>query len=151
MASCQRSVENNFSVSSMSKKTFFVPGVCPCGSGQTFEACCAPYLSQKIWASTAEKLMRSRFSAYVLKNLDYLLATWASESSPGRLVLELDDGLKWIDLRVVDTYKGEEGDFHGSVTFVARFRRNGKAGKLCERSRFVKREGRWFYLEGDLI
>lgn len=89
--------------------------------------------------------MRSRYSAYCLGLIDYLLATWHPSTGPGELELS---PVKWIGLEVLraDT----EGDA-GLVEFVARFRVNGRAQRLHELSRFVKQAGRWYYIDGQQI
>ena len=89
--------------------------------------------------------MRSRYSAYVLGLLDYLLATWHPSTAPGDLEL---DSVKWLGLEV--KISEEHGDA-GVVEFVARYRdSSGKAERLHETSRFVREGGCWFYVDGDL-
>lgn len=124
-------------------KTLPTPA-CPCGSGKPFADCCEPYLRGNALPPTAEALMRSRYTAYTLVDEPYLLATWHASTRPGALNLADEAQPRWIGLEV----KGHklEGDTHASVDFVARYRINGKAHRLEELSRFVKEEGRWFYL-----
>lgn len=126
---------------------------CPCESGKTYGACCglwhAGVASQPPrYAPTPEALMRSRYSAYVLRLGDYLLATWYGETSPG----EIDfPPTKWLGLEV--KHSACTGDV-GVVEFIARYRDStGRAGRLHEVSRFV-REGagdaaRWLYIDGQ--
>ena len=91
--------------------------------------------------------MRSRYSAYVLGLPDYLLATWHPSSRPP--ALEADPpGLKWLGL---DVRRHEQtDDAHAVVEFVARNKLAGRAQRLHETSRFVREDGRWFYLDGEL-
>jgi SEC-C motif-containing protein len=130
-------------------------GPCPCGRPQPFDRCCGRYLADFAGtpAPDAESLMRSRYTAFVLSNRDYLLATWHPDKRPGEL--ELDPGTRWLGLevrkhRVIDASRAE-------VEFVARFRAtgssagSGRAGRVHERSRFVKENGRWFYLDGEML
>ena len=89
--------------------------------------------------------MRSRYSAFVLGDLPYLLATWHASTRPADLTL--DAAAKWLGLdvrscRVLDAE-------HAEVEFVARYRESGRAVRLHERSRFVRESGRWFYVDGD--
>jgi SEC-C motif domain protein len=91
--------------------------------------------------------MRSRYSAFVLGDVPYLLATWHSSQRPAELTLEA--GAKWLGLefkqhRLIDMDSAE-------VEFVARFRVGGKAVRQQERSRFVREDGRWFYVDGDVL
>lgn len=88
--------------------------------------------------------MRSRYSAYVLGLLDYLLATWHPSTAPGDLEL---DAVKWLGLEVKAA--AAQGDA-GVVEFVARYRdSNGRAQRLHEISRFVREHGQWFYVDGQ--
>ena len=88
--------------------------------------------------------MRSRYSAYGLGLLDYLLATWHASSSPGDLELP---PVKWLGLEV--RYAQAAGDA-GVVEFVARCKEGGRAQRLHETSRFVREDGRWYYIDGQM-
>jgi SEC-C motif-containing protein len=88
--------------------------------------------------------MRSRYSAYVLGLIDYLLATWHASTSPGELELS---PVKWLGLEV--RHAQSTGDA-GVVEFVARCRTAGGAERLHETSRFVRTEGRWYYIDGQM-
>ena len=123
---------------------------CPCGSDMDMMQCCGKYLSGDEIAPTAEALMRSRYSAYVTGNEDYLLATWHESTRPKTLGLEQDKLTKWVGLSIKVTQKGRQQDQEGVVEFVARYKVNGKAERLHESSRFVKEQGEWFYLDGVL-
>ena len=91
--------------------------------------------------------MRSRYSAYVLKLEDYLLATWHPDSRPSELHLAADDS-KWLGLEVKK--HAQQDDTHASVEFVARYRIAGRGHRLHEISRFVREDARWFYLDGKI-
>jgi SEC-C motif-containing protein len=88
--------------------------------------------------------MRSRYSAYVLGLIDYLLATWHPSTAPGELELP---PVKWLGLEVRHT---EAAGDAGVVEFVARCKSNGRAERMEETSRFVRQEGRWLYIDGDV-
>ena len=121
---------------------------CPCGSEQPYTACCQPWhngLAAGIHAASPEALMRSRYSAYVVGLIDYLLATWHPSTSPGELELS---PVKWIGLEV--RHAEASGDA-GVVEFVARCRVNGRAQRMHETSRFVRQEGRWYYIDGQVL
>ncbi len=89
--------------------------------------------------------MRSRYSAFVLGRIDYLLATWHSSQCPG--TLELEPQARWLGLEV-RRQRGIDAD-HAEVEFVARYRVAGRAVRLHECSRFVREAGRWYYVDGD--
>jgi SEC-C motif domain protein len=128
---------------------------CPCGKSSAskkplaFAACCGRYLQDfdNTPAPDAESLMRSRYSAFVLNRADYLLATWHASTRPADVAT--DDATKWLGLEVrrhtvIDAY-------HAQVEFVARYRLAGRGARIHELSRFVREEGRWYYLDGDLL
>ena len=109
--------------------------------------CCGRYVDHFMDAPApdAEHLMRSRYSAFVLARADYLLATWHSSTRPASL--DFDAGAKWLGLEVRE-HKTTGADT-AEVAFVARYRLDGCAVRLHERSRFVREGGRWFYVDGD--
>jgi SEC-C motif-containing protein len=117
------------------------------GSGKPYDACCGRLHSGAEIAATAEALMRSRYSAYVLKLDDYLLATWHPDTRPSELDLAADDS-KWLGLEVKK--HAVQDDTHATVEFVARYRIAGKGHRLHELSRFVREGGRWFYIDGTI-
>lgn len=90
--------------------------------------------------------MRSRYSAYVLDELDYLLETWHPDTRPKQLPLN-PANLKWLGLQV-RRHERQDAD-HAIVEFVARCRQDGRATRMHETSRFVREDGRWFYVDGD--
>lgn len=120
---------------------------CPCGSGAPLAACCGRYLDhfESEPAPDAERLMRSRYSAFVLQRADYLLATWHVGQRPASV--DFDAGAKWLGLEV-RTHRAT-GEDRAEVEFVARWRVGGRAVRLHERSRFVREGGRWYYVDGD--
>jgi len=103
--------------------------------------------SGKLSASTPEALMRSRYSAFVLDLRPYLLASWHVSTRPAELEPP-EPGLKWLGLDVKRTAM-QDAD-HGTVEFVARSKLGGRAHRLHETSRFVRENGEWFYVDGDL-
>ena len=116
---------------------------CPCG-GTDYAHCCGRYHSGTP-APDAVTLMRSRYSAYVLKLENYLLATWHPDTRPASLDLASDNA-KWLGLEV-EQYIPESAD-RATVEFVARYKIGGRAHRLHEVSRFVREDGRWFYVDG---
>lgn len=118
---------------------------CPCGSGAPLVACCGRFLEGKADAPDAERLMRSRYSAFVGERGDYLLATWHASRRPP--AIDFDTGAKWLGLEV--RRHQSTGPDSAEVEFVARWRVGGRAVRLHERSRFVREGGRWYYVDGD--
>ena len=129
----------------MNKKHSISVDSCPCDSGRAYTVCCAPLHAGKP-AADAEALMRSRYTAYVLKLEDYLLQTWHPDTRPVTLDLAEDTATKWLGLEV-KRFEAT-GDDTAIVEFVARYKVNGKAERLHEVSRFAKIEQRWYYMEG---
>lgn len=121
--------------------TKFTP--CPCGA-PGYAACCGRYHNGTP-APDAEALMRSRYSAYVLKLESYLLATWHPGTRPAALDLASDDA-KWLELEVKNHLPETPG--RATVEFVARYKIGGRAHRLHEISRFVREDGRWYYVDG---
>jgi SEC-C motif-containing protein len=129
---------------------------CPCGRPDArgkplvFGQCCGRYLRGGEPAPDALSLMRSRYSAFVLGDERYLLATWHPSTRPADLKFE--SGTKWLGLEVRD--HRELDATHAQVEFVARCRPStgsGPAVRLHERSRFVREDGRWYYVDGDML
>jgi SEC-C motif-containing protein len=123
---------------------------CWCGRPVAAAQCCGRYLEVGEPAPTAEALMRSRYSAYVRGDEAYLLATWHPSTRPAVLDLAEDTATKWLGLEITRTEAGGEQDERGSVEFVARYKVGGRAHRLHEVSRFVREEGRWYYVDGEV-
>lgn len=128
----------------------------PCSCGRTnknkivlFDQCCGRYLDHfdTTPAPDPESLMRSRYSAFVLERDTYLQQTWARAQRPADLSFEPD--VKWLGLDV-KSYR-MTGPAQAEVEFVARSRFKGVPTRMHELSRFVKDEGRWFYVDGILL
>jgi SEC-C motif-containing protein len=120
---------------------------CPCGLPQTLAACCGRWMTgiQYLQAPDAQRLMRSRYSAFVGEQADYLRQTWHPSSRPA--AIDFEPGLRWLGLQVL--HHRLIDDRHASVEFVARNKLDGRAQRLHEISRFVLDNGRWFYLGGE--
>ncbi|RTL38916.1 MAG: hypothetical protein EKK53_18150 [Burkholderiales bacterium] len=128
------------------------PLSCPCGLRADYSHCCGALhqaftAGQGLTAPTPEALMRSRYAAFVLDQRDYLLASWHASTRPTALAPP-EPGLKWLGLDVKRAAQ-QDAD-HGTVEFVARSKLGGRAHRLHETSRFVREDGAWFYVDGDL-
>lgn len=117
---------------------------CPCSSGLRYLECCGPFHHGGA-APTAERLMRSRYSAYAIGLADYLVDSWHPRTRPAEL--ELDEGIRWYRLDILARTGGGMLDREGTVEFEAHYRLDGAAGVQHEVSRFLKEDGRWFYLD----
>lgn len=109
--------------------------------------CCGRWHSGEP-APTAEALMRSRYSAFVIRNEAYLLKTWHASTRPASVPMEAQQ--KWLGLKIVSAREGAADV--AEVEFIARFRiGGGSAARLHERSRFYKEKGQWFYVDGSVL
>lgn len=125
---------------------------CPCGSGSAYARCCGALHARfaadgQLVAPSAEALMRSRYSAFVLDRRDYLLASWHPRTRPAQIEPP-EPGLRWLGLEVRE-HRQLDAD-HAQVRFVARSKLAGRAHRLVETSRFERIQGEWFYLDGDV-
>jgi SEC-C motif-containing protein len=120
---------------------------CPCGNDRKYANCCGEYHTGGI-APTAEALMRSRYSAYVLGLEPYLLDTWHASTRPQSLDLAQDTATRWLGLEI--KHHEPTGPGRATVEFVARYKVSGRAHRLHEISRFLREDGRWYYLDGKI-
>lgn len=123
---------------------------CPCrissssSSNQSlFSECCQPFLETAALPETAEQLMRSRYTAYVLENKAYLLSSWHPQTRPENM--DFDTHTKWLGLKIKHKKAGQAADKKGWVDFVARYRIGGKAERIEELSYFLKENNAWQY------
>ena len=123
-------------------------GNCPCLSGEQYGDCCGRFHRGDAEAPTAEQLMRSRYSAFVVLDADYLLRTWHPDTRPSEL--EFDPAMQWRRLDIVSTSRGGPLDTEGTVEFAAHFRQDGERGVQQETSRFLREDRRWYYLDAVL-
>lgn len=124
---------------------------CPCGRIVDYASCCGR-LHAGLPAPDAEALMRSRYAAYTLGNIDYLLQTWHASTRPAAdtLAPPSDARMVWLGLDVVA--RKVTSPEHATVEFIARFRiGGGSAQRQHELSRFVREDGRWYYVDGDML
>ena len=127
---------------------------CPCGgvpAGTSLGACCGPIVAGDLVAATAEALMRSRYTAYVLGDGDHLFRSWHARTRPDDVAP--DPRVRWVGLAVEDVVEGGVDDAEGVVEFRAQWVSDDdgpvRRGEVHERSRFVRRGGRWVYLDGE--
>lgn len=123
---------------------------CPCGNNASYQACCGRWHrgELRLKAPDAATLMRSRYTAFVLNELDYLLETWHASTRPASLEGNAP-GVKWLGLQLRSHVQQDAN--RATVEFVARSRHQGQAVRLHEISRFVRENGQWFYVDGDFV
>jgi len=138
---------------------------CPCGGPRPILGCCGPYIAGAELPPTAEALMRSRYTAYVMGDEAYLRATWHPSTRPLDPIIDRNEKIQWLGLEIKSALRlrqrkadlPEQID-QDTVEFVARFRVNGRAQRLHEISNFVREPEtpggsgsimRWFYVDGS--
>lgn len=122
---------------------------CPCGHPLPYEKCCGRLHRGEATAATPEELMRSRYSAFAVRDEGYLLRTWHPRTRPPRV--EFDPALRWVGLDVEATTEGTAFHTTGTVTFRARYTDSGRPDSLHEKSRFERVDGAWVYVDGTFI
>ena len=132
----------------MPKRPASTPVSCPCGLPASYAECCGRFHRGEAKPPTAESLMRSRYSAFVVKDEAYLISSWHPSTRPPTVGFE--QGLRWDGLTIVGTTGGSPFDKQGTVEFRARFRQGGRDGEMHEVSRFVRDGGAWVYLNGTV-
>lgn len=134
----------------MSLLVFLLPMKCPCRSGLKYSDCCKPLHKGEAALENALQLMRSRYSAYVLGDVSYIITTThpknfdytEDKASWGISILQFSHKTTFEDLEILDF--SEEGD-EAFVTFSAKLSQDGQDTSFEEKSRFLKKDGRWLY------
>ncbi|WP_069169772.1 YchJ family protein [Streptomyces griseus] len=116
---------------------------CPCGLPAPYAECCGRLHALAAAAPTCEALMRSRYSAFVVRDAAYLLRTWHPETRPPSV--DFDPAMRWERLEILETTEGSAFHTAGTVTFRAHYTDDGRPDSLHEKSRFVRHEGAWVY------
>ncbi len=128
--------------------------LCPCGSALEFDACCGPLLAGDRPAVTAEALMRSRYSAFVTKAIDYLgesLHPAHRHDHDAAATRRWAENSEWLGLEILATEGGGEGDEQGVVEFEVSYKEKGVVRRYHERSQFQKENGRWYFVDGKIV
>ena len=124
---------------------------CPCNPTQLYKSCCHIAHHNINDVRTAEQLMRSRYSAFVLGNVDYLQRSHHSSqrlnAKETREIEQWTQSVNWIKLEVIQTNAGLENDTTGTVEFKAFYMENSRVEVIHEHSRFCKENGHWVYLD----
>ena len=124
--------------------------LCPCHSGKTYQACCEPYHKGALAVPNALILMRSRYSAYALDLVDYILATTHPDHPDATQPLkERKNSIHYFCKQTqfvgLDILEFHEALPYSTVTFYAHLIQKGKDASFTEKSEFALKEGRWLY------
>ncbi len=133
--------------SSADKKNISFSPNCPCGSGKDYALCCKRLITGKIQSFTPEELMRSRYTAYVIRDVSYLLRTWHPSTRPPSI--DPDTIPQWNSLQIVETNENDATG-QGTVEFIAKAKIYEKTFILHEKSRFIKDNDGWLYIDGEM-
>jgi len=128
--------------------------LCPCGSNAAYDACCLPLIKGKRPALTAEQLMRSRYSAYVKKELGYILTSLHPEHRKDydeKSSRAWAESAEWHGITVLKTTDGNENDSEGQVEFAVSFTQSGLRQEHHELSTFKKENGNWYFATGKTM
>jgi SEC-C motif-containing protein len=129
-----------------------VTNLCPCGSELDLVKCCLPILEGKKLASTAEELLRARYTAFTQGAVDFILSTHHSKTRHEVKREEIEDWSKnseWLGLKIVQSDAGKATDDQGTIIFGAQYRADGKINDHWERSQFEKENGEWKFLDAQ--
>ena len=122
--------------------------LCPCGSGETFAACCQPIITGESAAEPAERLMRARYSAYVDGQVAFILETTHPDHRQdfdAEGIKAWAENSEWEGLEIIRTHRGGKNDDQGQVEFIAKNREDGKGCAHHELSGFDKIDGTWYF------
>lgn len=129
--------------------------LCPCGSEVEYDKCCGMYITAGIPVPTAEKLMRARYTAYALNEIDFIMDTHVveegEEEASRQATAEWASESEWQGLEILKCTKGKESDLKGTVEFKAHYMVERARYTHHEISKFEKREGKWIFTEGTQV
>tara|TARA_R110001583_G_scaffold785_5_gene7318 strand:+ start:1585 stop:2052 length:468 start_codon:yes stop_codon:yes gene_type:complete len=127
-----------------------IPSACPCNKTKSYQACCQALHTGDLIASSAEQLMRSRYSAFVIGNIAYLIKTLHPDKrqvDDEVILLQTIEQTQWLGLNIISH---KTSDNNATVEFVA-FYDDEPTGQLHERSNFIKENMQWFYVNGEIL
>jgi SEC-C motif-containing protein len=123
---------------------------CPCGSDLDYSMCCEPFIRKTAAPETAEALLRSRYSAYVKKEVDYVFETIHPEHRETESPKNIEKWAKkaeWHKLEIIECLAGGPGDDQGTVEFIADYREKDQRKKHHEVAEFKKLDGKWYFFD----
>lgn len=129
-------------------------GICPCGTGRLYQDCCGPVISGERKASSAMELMRSRYTAYAMADVDYIVNSThpdQRDSNDKEAIKQWAEKSEWLGFEVKGSEKGGEGDDTGSVEFVASYTDRGVKMQHHEMAEFRRLDGDWYFYDGKIV
>ncbi len=126
--------------------------LCPCASGKDFAACCEPILKDQTKAATPEALMRARYTAFAVQDIDFLresLLPGTREEFDEQAVRQWAKSAEWPGVEIVSSETAEDGQT-GRVHFIARYTVNKQSQEFEENATFQMHEGAWYYVDGEV-
>lgn len=126
---------------------------CYCRSQKLYEECCFPFISKRLNPETPEQLMRSRYSAYCIKDIEYLISTHfpsKRQLNEREILMQTIHGTQWLGLKILKTDESQISQGVGYVEFAA-FYKSAEEGQLHENSKFIYENGKWYYLDGVIL
>jgi SEC-C motif domain protein len=126
--------------------------LCPCGSGQTYDECCGSIISSEKVAATCQELMRSRYTAFTMANIDYLMQSHYSctrQVKERKNIQKWARSVQWMGLVILNSQAGEVKDDIGYVEFRALYLESGKMQQIHEKSLFKRENQKWVYVSGE--
>ncbi len=126
--------------------------MCPCGSGKKYDECCGPFIKGSAKPQTAEALMRARYSAYVVHDVDFIINTCERSEEIAEIDRKATEDWSrnstWQGLKILRTEKGTASDEEGVVEFEATYSQKGIRDVHHEIAAFKKINGEWLYNTG---
>jgi len=125
---------------------------CPCGSQKAYESCCGEFISGKKAPPTAEALLRSRYTAFVKGEIDYILSTHDAETRDQVKRDEIESWAKessWLGLEILQIHPEAADGNEAMIDFMARYETDGKTYDHTERSAFKRKNGKWFFYDAQ--
>lgn len=126
---------------------------CYCGSQKNYKDCCQLFLAGLSKPQTPEQLMRSRYTAFCIKDIEYLLSTQhppSRQANEGKPLTKTMHDTQWLGLKILKTETDPDDPHTGYVEFAA-FYKTSEIGQLHERSKFIHEAGNWYYLDGEYM
>ncbi len=126
---------------------------CPCGSGQEMDTCCLPILENQALATTPEALMRARYTAHVVVNMDFVYESTHPEHRKGldeKAAREWAEESDWLGLEIIQAH-GSDKDQRGEVEFIANYSVKGTTHSHHELAFFEKKDDLWYFTDGKIV
>ena len=125
---------------------------CPCGTKKNYSVCCEPIHHNHALATTPELLMRSRYSAHVKQLTQYIIDTYHPSCNAEEFREGIEDSIQLNSrkLKVISAHLSTQAENEGFVSFKATYSEDGQLQQLKEHSRFLKEDGKWYYVDGDV-